>query len=348
MSVLQSAYKQEIPAFQSDKDSCPQCKSERYLNKSMKLLAGPCKHRVCESCVQQIFDAGPAPCPECRRILRKAEFYLPIFEDLTVENELRIRQRMAMTYNKREEDFKSLNDYNAYLEMVEELTFRLLYDVDTDEAEYIIEKYRRDNTASIEKNQTKLRREDHLQRLISEQENLKRQQHREELAKQIEDERREKKEAKDKLIDALATSDKDAKDIVKANMIQLKRSSMSTRKTTQKTRFDIEALLGNADDDFEDYVGEEEEEYGPFDPAESPYKPMDVDIRPRYDDPNPAFRQGSHAAAGMTREIHQRYVLEGAMAGLFAPYLHEEVGHNGFASPGSHDTDSIVVDAQAI
>ncbi|KAJ2385714.1 TFIIH/NER complex subunit [Coemansia sp. RSA 2559] len=346
MSVLQSAYKQEIPAFQSDKDSCPQCKSERYLNKSMKLLAGPCKHRICESCVQQIFDAGPAPCPECRRILRKAEFYLPIFEDLTVENEVRIRQRMAMTYNKREEDFKSLNDYNAYLEMVEDLTFRLLYDVDTDEAEFIIEKYRRDNTASIEKNQTKLRREDHLQKLISEQENMKRQQHREELAKQIDEERREKKEAKDKLINALATSDKDAKDIVKANMIQLKKSSMITRKAEQKSRFDIEALLGNADDDFADDAGEEEEDYGPFNPAESPYKPMDIDIRPKYDDPNPAFRQGSHAAAGMTREIHQRYVLEGAMAGLFAPYLQEEAADDGFA-PESSDSNSMAVDTQA-
>ncbi|KAJ1663480.1 TFIIH/NER complex subunit [Coemansia sp. RSA 1813] len=346
MSVLQSAHKQEIPAFQSDKDSCPQCKSERYLNKSMKLLAGPCKHRICESCVQQIFDAGPAPCPECRRILRKAEFYLPIFEDLTVENEVRIRQRMAMTYNKREEDFKSLNDYNMYLEMVEDLTFRLLYDVDTDEAEYIIEKYRRDNTASIEKNQTKSRREDHLQRLISEQEHMKRQQQREDLTKQIEEERREKKEAKDKLINALATSDKDAKDIVRENMIQLKKSSMSSRKAVHKSRLDIEALLGNADDDFDDDV-EEEEDYGQFDPAESPYRPMDIDLKSRYDDPNPAFRQGSLTAAGMTREIHQRYVLEGAMAGLFVPYLQDETMEDELALETQDTNIMMSVDSQA-
>ncbi|KAJ1733046.1 TFIIH/NER complex subunit [Coemansia sp. BCRC 34490] len=343
MSVLQSAQRQEIPAFQSDKDSCPQCKSERYLNKSMKLLAGPCKHRICESCVQQIFDAGPAPCPECRRILRKAEFYLPIFEDLTVENEVRIRQRMASTYNKREEDFKTLADYNAYLEMVEELTFSLLYDVDTDETEFIIEKYRRDNTASIEKNQSKSRREEQLQKLISEQERIKRQNHREELAKQIEEEKREKKEAKDKLIDALATSDKDAKEIVKANMIQLKKSSLNNRNSVQKSRFDIDAFLGNANDDFDDDA-EAEEDYGPFDPAESPYMPMDVALKAKYDDPNPAFRQGSLAAAGMTREIHQRYVIEGAMAGLFAPYLQDEVAEGG-PTPDNNDESSMAVDA---
>ncbi|KAI9503018.1 TFIIH/NER complex subunit [Coemansia spiralis] len=326
MSVLQSAQKQEIPAFQTDDDSCPQCKSERYLNNGMRLLVGPCYHRICESCVQQIFDAGPAPCPECRRILRKAEFYQPIFEDLTVENEVRIRMRMAATYNKREEDFKSLKDYNTYLEMVEDLTFRLLYDINTDEAEYLIEKYKRDNTASIEKNQSKFRREEQLQQLISNQERIKHQQQREEYLKQLEEEKREKEVAKYNLINALATSDKDAKDIVKANMVHLKKSSLSNRSATQKPRLDIEALLRNVGGDFDDEDIEEEDEYAPFDPAESPYEPMDVELRSRYDDPNPAFRQGNTlAAAGMTREVHQRYVIEGAIAGLFAQPLHEDM-----------------------
>lgn len=327
MSVLASAQKQDIPAFQANDDTCPQCKSERYLNKSMKLLVGPCYHKMCETCVLQRFDAGPAPCPVCQRILRKAEFYQQIFEDLTVENEVRIRKRMAMIYNKRQEDFKTLKDYNDYLEMVEELTLKLLDDTETDETDYVIEKYRRDNAASIEKNQSKFQREEKLQRMISEQEQLQRQKMRSEYRKQLEDEQREKNEAKDSVINALANSDRDANDIVqKSKMIRLKKSSLSNKKQQHKANLNIEALLnavGADDGDFmEDDDEEEEEDSGPFDPFDSPYQPFHVELRDKYDDPNPAFRQGNNlAAAGVSREMHQRYVIEGAMAGLFVKPL---------------------------
>ncbi|KAJ2006804.1 TFIIH/NER complex subunit [Coemansia thaxteri] len=322
MSVLASAHQQEIPAFQADDDTCPQCKSERYLNKPMKLLVGPCYHKMCESCVTQRFDAGPAPCPVCERILRKAEFYQQIFEDLTVENEVRIRKRMAMIFNKRQEDFKQLKDYNDYLEMVEDITLKLLYDEDTDEAEFLIEKYRRDNTALIVKNQTKLRREEVIQRLIFDQEQLKRQQQWEEQKKQYAKEEREKAEIKNSLITALATSTMDAKDIVKAKMIQLKKSSLSSRNAMRSVQFNYDDLLADVDDGND--LDEGEAESAPLDPAESPYEPVNIELMDRYDDPFSAFRQGGLTAAGVTREMHQRYLIEGALAGLFARPLDDD------------------------
>ncbi|KAJ1726068.1 TFIIH/NER complex subunit, partial [Coemansia biformis] len=71
MEVFAPAKSQSIPACRTEDDSCPQCKSGRYLNRNMKLLASPCYHRMCEECVSNRFDAGPAPCPECHRFLRK-------------------------------------------------------------------------------------------------------------------------------------------------------------------------------------------------------------------------------------------------------------------------------------
>ncbi|KAJ1646154.1 TFIIH/NER complex subunit [Coemansia erecta] len=319
MSILPTAAKQEIPAFFSQDDSCPQCKSHRYLNSSMKLLVGPCYDKMCEGCVHRIFDAGPAPCPECGRILRKNEFYQQVFEDVTVENEVRIRARMATAYNKRQTDFKTLKDYNDYLEMVEDLTMKLLSGEDTDLIEEIIEKYKRENKALIESNLTKQQREEKIQRMILNQEKSKRQQMREEYLKQLAEEEREKTEAKNSLINALATSDKSAKEIIKTRTVQLKKSSLSNRNSNRRAQLEIEALLKSAteglDDDDEEMA--EDVDDGPFDPSESPYEPAKITLREKYDDPTPVFRQGNLAAAGVTREIHYRYLLEGAMAGLF-------------------------------
>ncbi|KAJ2347862.1 TFIIH/NER complex subunit [Coemansia erecta] len=329
MEIFAPAFTQKIPAFSNEQDQCPQCKSRRIFDPDMKLMVSPCYHRMCSGCVNNRFSAGPAPCPECHRILRKKNFYQPVFEDLTVENEVRIRQELSQVFNKREEDFKSAKDYNAYLEMVEDLILKRLNEGEAEETDNQIEKYKRDNHASISKNKTKMQRDDRLQALLSTQEKQKREQQREEYLKEIEEERLAKEQLKTSLIEELATSDKDAQDIVKKKMIQLKKSSLSNRGATRKMQVDIEALLGTIDDEF----GEEEEDEvemdtGPFDPAESPYEPMKVALREKYEDPNPAFRQGTLAAAGVNREMHQRYVIEGAMAGLFvSPATEEDVVH---------------------
>src|ERR1700738_1742061 len=76
----------------------------------------------CETCIDRIFTLGPAPCPVCRRTLRKAKFRKQTFEDTMVEREVDVRRRIAKSYNKRREDFKSLRAYNDYLEDVEEIS----------------------------------------------------------------------------------------------------------------------------------------------------------------------------------------------------------------------------------
>lgn len=82
-------------------EQCPVCKTSSYLNKSMRFLVNPeCYHRMCESCVDRIFSAGPAPCPiaGCKRTLRKARFRKQTFEDLSIEREVDIRKKVMVMY----------------------------------------------------------------------------------------------------------------------------------------------------------------------------------------------------------------------------------------------------------
>ncbi|KAI9012836.1 CDK-activating kinase assembly factor MAT1-domain-containing protein [Gaertneriomyces semiglobifer] len=105
-----------------DPDTCPVCKSDRYLNPTMKLLVSPCFHKMCENCINRLFLQGPAPCPICKVTLRKSNFVAQTFEDLYVEKEVQIRKRVSRIYNKRLEDFKgNLRAYNDYLEEVEDI-----------------------------------------------------------------------------------------------------------------------------------------------------------------------------------------------------------------------------------
>ncbi|KAF2097744.1 CDK-activating kinase assembly factor, partial [Rhizodiscina lignyota] len=135
---------------------CPVCKSSTYLNPNMRFLVNPeCYHKMCESCVDRIFTHGPAPCPVagCKRTLRKGKFRPLTFEDIAVEREVDIRRKMAKTFNKREEDFESLRDYNDYLNQVEDITFNLLNGIEIEATNRKIAQYQESNRREIDENE---------------------------------------------------------------------------------------------------------------------------------------------------------------------------------------------------
>ncbi|KAJ3277987.1 TFIIH/NER complex subunit [Borealophlyctis nickersoniae] len=139
-----------------DNATCPICKADKYLNANMKLLVSPCYHKMCENCINRLFLQGPAPCPECKHILRKRDFVTQTFEDLQVEKEVQIRKRLARIYNKRLEDFKGvLRDYNDYLEEVEIHIFNLTYGIDVEATEEKLRKYEQENKQIIARNTAK-------------------------------------------------------------------------------------------------------------------------------------------------------------------------------------------------
>ncbi|KAH6681039.1 RNA polymerase II transcription factor B subunit 3 [Plectosphaerella plurivora] len=113
----------------SPTSQCPVCKTNRYLNRDLEFLINPeCYHQMCANCVSRIFADGPAQCPYagCPKTLRKKNFKTAFFGDLGVEREVDVRRRVNAVFNKVEDDFESLDDFNAYLEQVEDLTFNLL------------------------------------------------------------------------------------------------------------------------------------------------------------------------------------------------------------------------------
>ncbi|KMU73661.1 RNA polymerase 2 transcription factor B subunit 3 [Coccidioides immitis RMSCC 3703] len=111
-----------------DDEVCPVCKSSRYLNPDMLFLINPeCYHKMCESCVDRIFSAGPAPCPVagCHKTLRKNRFRKQTFEDIGVEREVDIRKRVMGILNRREEEFDSKRAWDDFLEQREEIIANL-------------------------------------------------------------------------------------------------------------------------------------------------------------------------------------------------------------------------------
>ncbi|KAK6581098.1 hypothetical protein PZA11_006586 [Diplocarpon coronariae] len=138
-------------------DICPVCKSNRYLNPSLQFLINPeCYHKMCSTCVDRIFTSGPASCPVpyCGRTLRKRGFHKAFFGDLKVEREVDIRKRVGLVFNRRQEEFETLLDWNDYLEEVESLIFDLVEGSREDKlhAEEKLKRYKESNMGDIEDN----------------------------------------------------------------------------------------------------------------------------------------------------------------------------------------------------
>uniref|UniRef100_A0A452FLM0 CDK-activating kinase assembly factor MAT1 n=1 Tax=Capra hircus TaxID=9925 RepID=A0A452FLM0_CAPHI len=140
-----------------DDQGCPRCKTTKYRNPSLKLMVNVCGHTLCESCVDLLFVRGAGNCPECGTPLRKSNFRVQLFEDPTVDKEVEIRKKVLKIYNKREEDFPSLREYNDFLEEVEEIVFNLTNNVDLDNTKKKMEIYQKENKDVIQKNKLKLK-----------------------------------------------------------------------------------------------------------------------------------------------------------------------------------------------
>ncbi|CAN8069684.1 unnamed protein product [Agarophyton chilense] len=79
------------------------------------------------------------------------------FEDerAALTKDAQVRRRYLRIFNKRRDEFGGDGEYDDYLEMVEELIFKLVNNVDVEGTKSFIEKYRRDNQDAIARNQVK-------------------------------------------------------------------------------------------------------------------------------------------------------------------------------------------------
>lgn len=68
---------------------------------------------------------------------------------LPFAKEIAIRRRISNIFNKREEDFPSLREYNDYLEEVEDMIFNLIEGIDVPVIEAKIAQYQKENAEQI-------------------------------------------------------------------------------------------------------------------------------------------------------------------------------------------------------
>lgn len=146
--------------------------------------------------------------------LRRGNFRVQLFEDSNVDKEVQIRKRILKDFNKKEDDFGSLNDYNDYLELIEELVFNLSNNIDIVNTNKRIEQYKKENRDTILKNKTKLSKDElEIEQLI-EIEKEQSDHRKKELAMIEAENRKQKAKNKEDLIDSLMESYEDASTIV--------------------------------------------------------------------------------------------------------------------------------------
>ncbi|VDK67601.1 unnamed protein product [Onchocerca ochengi] len=108
------------------------------------------------NCVENLFARNSGPCPQCGKILWKKGFWEQIFDDPMVEKENHIRKKLKKIYNLKRADFPTLRDFNNYLERIETIVMNLTYNIDVEETETEINRFKAENSELIERNKRKL------------------------------------------------------------------------------------------------------------------------------------------------------------------------------------------------
>ncbi|KAK3501209.1 CDK-activating kinase assembly factor MAT1-domain-containing protein [Neurospora crassa] len=214
-------------------EMCPVCKSRKYLNPDIVFVFNPeCYHSMCLNCANRLFNDGPNQCPHagCNKTLRRKGFRSAFFGDLAVEREVDIRRRVAAVFNQVEDDFETLQDYNNYLQMVEDLTFELVNGTDERrrQAEAQLQAWEAEHRADIERNKKAGREADEISRVRLAAERDAVRQRRIEAIKEAEAEKRERVRSREMELDNLAKGTT-AMTAEPATKVQLKRRGQVNR-----------------------------------------------------------------------------------------------------------------------
>lgn len=243
-----------------------------------------------------------------------------------VEKEVNIRKRILRDFNKREEDFATLREYNDYLEEIETIIYNLANNIDVIETNKKIEQYKKDNKEQIAKSKSKLGRSEYELEEMIELEKQKEEERRIELVKEEIEAKKKKIREKEALIDELTFSDANAKNIVEsfasAIQTQKKEAAKAALSPIKATQFSTGIKFGNQGN--QTYLSVPKIEEGPL----YSYMP----IRQQIDGPSPpnwrelqARGYVSHIrnecqverAGGFKAHVACLRALQEAMAGLY-------------------------------
>ncbi|KAI9650542.1 TFIIH/NER complex subunit [Ciborinia camelliae] len=340
------------PLENSSDDICPICKSNRYLNPSLQFLINPeCYHKMCATCVDRIFTSGPAPCPvpHCGRTLRKKGFKAAFFGDLAIERECDIRRRVSEVFNRSEDDFETLLDFNNYLQETEDLIFDLVNGKGRvkQDAEEKLRRFREANRGAIEENKIARLREVEMGRRRELEEREMARQRRLAAMREEAEEKADVEKSRKQILDQLATGEGDAVAITQqAHKIILKKSS--ARRALGERDATIGAVNESADGEGLTIRGLKKKK-APV--AEKPYDPFGgIDLTPtKYvlqDDYENQWIEGvkrdpKHMAGGYSLHDYYGRAMLDAFSGLEI-FIEDEVRDR-----PQHGTPSIATTAAA-
>lgn len=82
-----------------------------------------CGHQFCNSCVErELSRRKEFPCPIDGVSVKRVTLSTRTLDDFLVEKDTGWRRRVTKVFNKVEKDFKTLVEYNNYLEKVEDIS----------------------------------------------------------------------------------------------------------------------------------------------------------------------------------------------------------------------------------
>jgi CDK-activating kinase assembly factor MAT1 len=101
---------------------CANCHLLTTLIKTKILYSRLCLHRLCETCYKKLFTPeNPIyKCNFCQRTHEPKDFSDKSKEEMYYEYDFRTRHKIMGVYYKRPEDFDSEDEYNDYLEEIED------------------------------------------------------------------------------------------------------------------------------------------------------------------------------------------------------------------------------------
>ncbi|XP_076244513.1 CDK-activating kinase assembly factor [Calliopsis andreniformis] len=306
-----------------DDQACPRCKTTKYRNPSLKMMVNVCGHTLCESCVDLLFLKGSGSCPECKIPLRRANFRVQLFEDPMVEKEVNIRKRILRDFNKKEEDFSSLREYNDYLEEVETIIYNLANNIDVIETNKKIEQYKKDNKDQITKSKSKIGRSEYELEEMIELEKQKEEERRMEIVKEEMEAKRKKIREKEALIDELTFSEGNAKNIVETFASAIQASKKEVKAAPPKaTQFSTGIKFGNQGN--QNYLPVPKIEEGPLysytpirQTTDGPIPPGWRELQARGYVSHVRIESAAERAGGFKAHVACLRALQEAMAGLY-------------------------------
>lgn len=137
-----------------------------------------CGHQFCNSCVERELSRRKAfPCPYCQTLVKRATLSTRTLDDVQCEKDTSWRRRVLKVFNKVESDFATLQDFNDYLESVEDIIFSIVNEEpDAEDCKAKLKKYEEENKSAIVIRQSQRADEDRCiaDRIASEQRDAER------------------------------------------------------------------------------------------------------------------------------------------------------------------------------